>query len=51
MAKTVVKTSFVRVYNTYIPHDSQAMHGQIQSTYVTMPQEVYAKQKVDMALV
>ena len=56
--KTVVRASFVQVYNTCIPHAWQpAMDGQIQSTYVNMLQEQeslckwYTKRKVDKALV
>ena len=35
-AKTVVKASFVRVYNTCTPHDSQLWMGK---TYMNMLQE------------
>ena len=31
MAKTAVKASFVQVYNTYIPHDSQLWMGKYKA--------------------
>ena len=56
MAKTVVKASFVRVYNTYIPHDSQLWMGKTKHIreYATRTgkfMQVNTKRKVDTALV
>ena len=31
MAKTVVEASFVGVYNTYVPHDSQLWMGKYKA--------------------
>ena len=53
MGKTVVKASFVRVYNPYIPHDSQLCMGKYKAQYVNIlpEQESVYKVKSDMALV